>query len=242
MRTEIRRMLLGRGFFVSVFLGMAGIALGASYPELNGLLKPGSFLDLMETALKSQIFLFMLPVVSVLPWADSFLEDWKGGFLKTLLPRMGRIPYVESKVLAVALGGMLAWITASGLMLLVYFLLFFPMEEQGSFPVEKLWELVWMILRTGLIGGILASLGGISGALFGSGYLAYGLPFVGYYFCVILRDRYFETAVWLYPPEWILGAARWGNREAGLWLFLMLFFTVMIGIHGGILHGKLEEL
>lgn len=241
MGCEIRRMLLGKGFFGAVLLAALGLAAGASYPGQQALLPPGSFLKLEKEALYSQIVCFLIPVAAVLPWSDSFLSEWKGGFLKSCLPRMGRRAYVESKVFTVALGGFLAWITAGMVILFFYFVIFFPMEKKGIFPEDTALEFFLTLLRSGLVGGILSSLGGLFGTLFGSIYMAYGLPFVAYYFCMILHDRYFEDAFWLYPPQWIEGSFWWGTDQAGLWLFLLLLLLTVMGGHGCVLYTRLEE-
>lgn len=242
MGSEIRRMLPGRGFLAAVLLGMAAVAMGASYPKIEGLLASGSFLEMEQKALTSQAVCFLLPVVSVLPWSDSFLEEWKGGFLKASLPRMGRRFFVQSKVFTVALGGFLAWLLSGVAVLLVYFIIYFPLEKKGAFQGEQLLSLLEILFRSSLLAAILASFGGLCAAATGSAYMAYGLPFVGYYFCMILHERYFEEALWLYPKEWLAGTAAWGEKNQGLWLFLFLFLGAVMGIHGGVLYGRLEEI
>lgn len=242
MNAEIRRMLPGRGFLAAVFLACAAIALGADYPKMDQLLEGGSFIKLEAEALSSQMVSFLLPVAAVLPWSDSFLEEWKGGFLKSSLPRIGRRIYVESKIFTVALGGFLAWLLGGALILLFFFIIFFPFEKQGSFPVQEIGLLLAPLARGSLLAAILASAGGICGTVTGSVYMAYGLPFVGYYFCMILHERYFEEALWLYPREWLAGSGDWGEKGQGLWLFLLLLLGITIVIHGAVLYGRLEEV
>ena len=149
---------------------------------------------------------------------------------------------MESKVFTVALGGFLAVFLAGTLMFFIYFAVFFPLEEQGRFPWNSVWELTEILLRCGMLGGIISTFGGICGALTGSVYLTFGLPFVSYYFCVILRDRYFENALWLYPPQWIEGSAKWGADSMGLWLFLLVFLGLVMVVHGGILYDRVSEI
>lgn len=242
MDSEIRRMLSGRGFLAAVLLGCMGIAMGAAYPKLEGLLETGSFLKLEAEALSSQAACFLLPVSAVLPWSDSFLEEWKGGFLKSSLPRTGRRAYVESKIFAVALGGFLAWLLAGILVMFCYFVIFFPLEKRGVFPVQQIPGFIFPLLRGSLLCAVLGSLGGICGTVTGSAYMAYGLPFVGYYFCMILHERYFQEALWLYPREWLAGSSAWGRDGQGLWLFLLLFLGTSMAVHGGVLYGRLEEI
>lgn len=244
MKNELMRMVSGRGFCVSLLAAAAAVILGTPWTELaaDGLLENGAFVDLFYKALSSKIVCYVMPVIAVLPWSDSFLSEWKGGFLKSALPRTGRRAYMENKLLAVALGGFLAWTLAGVLVCSGYFLVFFPMEKRGTVPVNALRESAETLLRCGLIGGIFGSLGGISGVLGGSSYLAFGIPFVVYYFCMILQERYFPDALWLYPPQWITGSADWGANKEGLWLFLLLLLFITSGAHAAVLYARLEEL
>lgn len=242
MSSEIRRMLSGKGFLAAVLLGCIGIAMGADYPKVEGLLETGSFLKLETEALSSGMAGFLLPVSAVLPWSDSFLEEWKGGFLKSSLPRIGRRDYVESKIFTVALGGFLAWLLAGLLVLFCYFVIFFPLEKQGAFPVQQIPGFLFPLLRGSLMCAVLGSLGGICGTVTGSVYMAYGLPFVGYYFCMILHERYFQEALWLYPREWLAGSSSWGKNDQGLWLFLLLLLGISMAVHGGVLYEQLREI
>ena len=113
MRTEIKRMLSGRNFWAAVFLGVLGIGFGAVYPKLGEELLPAwNFLSMEKKAFYSETACFFVPLAAVLPWSDSFLGEWKGGFLKAVLPRTGRLDYVGNKVVAVALSGFLTWLLA----------------------------------------------------------------------------------------------------------------------------------
>lgn len=242
---ELRRLFRSKNFILGVMIGAAGLFFGAAYPDakdLEKLLAAGSFIEMEKKAFISQVFLLLLPIAAVLPWSDSFLSEKQGGFLKSALPRTGRRYYVESKVFTVAAGGFFTVALAGFFVLFTFFTVFFPREVQGKFPLENLYELLFLILRTSLLGGILASVGGICAVLGNSVYLALGLPFVIYYFCVILRDRYFQNALWLYPPQWVEGSAKWGGNGIGLWLFLLLFLGFLMLVHGGLLYGKLEEI
>ena len=242
MGNEIMRMLNGKGFWLGFMTAMAGISLGASYPELQGLLNPGSFVDMETEALKSNAMIFFLPLAAVLPWSDSFIRERQGGFLKTALPRTGRRYYVESKVFTTALGGFLSVFLAGALMFLAYFMIFFPLEAQGKFPWGQTAELGRILLRCGLVAAALSTGGGIFAGLTGSVYLAFGFPFVLYYFCVILRDRYLKKALWLYPPQWMEGSAEWGEKGLGLWLFLFVLLGMLMALYGGILYDRVEEI
>ena len=140
------------------------------------------------------------------------------------------------------MSGFLVWLLAVITVLLVNFVIFYPMEAKGSFPKEQFLELLMKALRMGLVGSILSTFGGICGTLWNSAYMAYGIPFVSYYFGIILHERYFKDQIWFYPVEWILADGNWGTDKAGLWLFLLLFLLVLMGIFGGVLNGKVEEI
>ena len=212
MRVETKRMLLGRSFLAAWLIACFSIAAGQTYPSLKKALTCGTFISLLDGSLKSQMVSFAIPV------------------------------YVEGKVFSVMTSGFLVWIFAISIILLVNFVIFYPMEIKGSFPKEQFLELLMKALRMGLIGSILSTFGGICGTLWNSAYMAYGIPFVSYYFGIILHDRYFKDQIWFYPVEWILADGNWGTDKAGLWLFLLLFLLVLMGILGGVLNGKVEEI
>ena len=209
MRVETKRMLLGRSFLAAWLIACFSIAAGQTYPSLKKALTCGTFISLLDGSLKSQMVSFAIPVAAVLPWSDSFLQEYKSGFLKAAFPRTNRRLYVEGKVFSVMTSGFLVWIFAISTILLVNFVIFYPMEAKGSFPKEQFLELLMKALRMGLIGSILSTFGGICGTLWNSAYMAYGIPFVSYYFGIILHDRYFKDQIWFYPVEWILADGNW---------------------------------
>ena len=209
MRVETKRMLLGRSFLAAWLIACFSIAAGQTYPSLKKALTCGTFISLLDGSLKSQMVSFSIPVAAVLPWSDSFLQEYKSGFLKAAFPRTNRRLYVEGKVFSVMTSGFLVWIFAISTILLVNFVIFYPMEIKGSFPKEQFLELLMKALRMGLIGSILSTFGGICGTLWNSAYMAYGIPFVSYYFGIILHDRYFKDQIWFYPVEWILADGNW---------------------------------
>ena len=242
MSGEMKRMLTSKNFLAAWLISCAALLFGQTYPSLKKPLTCGAFIDLLDSAIKGQIVSFILPIAAVLTWSDSFLQEYRSGFLKTALPRTSRSQYVEGKVFSILMSGFLVWLLAVITVLLVNFVIFYPMEIKGSFPKEQFLELFMKGLRMGLIGSILSTFGGICGTLWNSAYMAYGIPFVSYYFGIILHDRYFKDQIWFYPVEWILADGNWGTDKAGLWLFLLLFLLVLMGILGGVLNGKVEEI
>lgn len=242
MTGEMKRMLTGKSFLAAWLIACISLAAGASYPNLKKILETGAFIRLLYGSLKSQVLSFALPVAAVLPWSDSFLQEYKSGFLKAALPRTDRRHYVEGKIFSVLMSGFLVWVFAVLTMLFVSFVIFYPMEARGDFPKELLLGLVQKALRMAITGSILSTFGGICAVLGNSAYMAYGIPFVTYYFGIILHERYFGELIWFYPVEWIWASGGWGPDLVGLWLFLLLFLLVLIFIFGGVLYGKLREI
>lgn len=242
MTGEMKRMLTGKSFLAAWLIACLSLAAGASYPNLKKVLECGTFLRLLNGSLESQVLSFAIPVAAVLPWSDSFLQEFKSGFLKAALPRTNRRRYVEGKVFSVLMSGFLVWIFAALTMLFISFVIFYPMEAKGAFPKELLFELLQKALRLGITGGILSTFGGICGILGNSVYMAYGIPFVTYYFGIILHERYFKEQIWFYPVEWISVSGNWGFQKDGLFLFLLLLLLVLILIFEGVLYGKIQEI
>lgn len=149
MRVETKRMLLGRSFLAAWLIACFSIAAGQTYPSLKKALTCGTFISLLDGSLKSQMVSFAIPVAAVLPWSDSFLQEYKSGFLKAAFPRTNRRLYVEGKVFSVMTSGFLVWIFAISTILLVNFVIFYPMEIKGSFPKEQFLELLMKALRMG---------------------------------------------------------------------------------------------
>ncbi len=127
-------MSTGRGFWLSVVLCVAGLLAGITWP--SGVQPSGTFFTMVQKAFCAKPVCYLLPVIAVLPWSDSFLREWKSGYLKAVLPRIGRRAYVEIKILTVAGGGILAVWLAAIVVTFGSFLVCFPQEKAGSIAVE----------------------------------------------------------------------------------------------------------
>ena len=82
MTGEMKRMLTGKSFLAAWLIACLSLAAGASYPNLKKVLECGTFLRLLNGSMESQVLSFAIPVAAVLPWSDSFLQEFKSGFLK----------------------------------------------------------------------------------------------------------------------------------------------------------------
>lgn len=239
-----KRMLSGRGFWLAAALAAAALVLGTPFPETEAgkALEAGSFYRLLKEAYGSQIVLFMLPAAAVLPYGDAYLREEQLGFIRFLILRRTKRAYLQDKLVTVPMGGFLAWCFAGAAVLLLYFLLLFGREARGPADWEALGLLAAAALRTGLAGGILANVSAALAALTRSVYMAYGLPFVIYYFLVILRERYLEGLYCISPKEWILAEEYWGPSGGGLPLFLLALLGVTAALHGLALSRSIEEV
>ena len=185
MSGEMKRMLTSKNFLAAWLIACAALLFGQTYPSLKKPLTCGAFINLLDSAIKGQIVSFILPIAAVLTWSDSFLQEYKSGFLKTALPRTSRSQYVEGKVFSILMSGFLVWLLAVITVLLVNFVIFYPMEVKGNIPKDLLTEFLMKALRMSILGGIISTLGGICGTLCQSAYMAYGIPFISYYFGII---------------------------------------------------------
>ena len=201
--------------------------------------RPGIFFRWKRKPFIRRRPVFLSPLAAVLPWSDSFLGEWKGGFLKAVLPRTGRLDYVGNKVVAVALSGFLTWLLAGVLISFGYFVVFFPMEHQGSFPVEEGREFLYILLRLGLLGGIsVSTLGGAA-----CGCLPVGIPGLGPAFCglLFLHDSprpVFCSGLLALPAPVDRGERRLGRGKAGT---VAVSAGVFAGGDGSPRHGAVSE-
>lgn len=75
----------------------------------------------------------------------------------------------------------------------------------------------------------------------GSAYLAFGLPFLLWYSCIILRERYLESLYYLDPSEWLSPQNDWGTVQTGLWILLVSLALLGAAAHRMVLERKLTE-
>ena len=128
MSGEMKRMLTSKNFLAAWLIACAALLFGQTYPSLKKPLTCGAFISLLDGSIKSQIVAFILPIAAVLTWSDSFLQEYRSGFLKTALPRTSRSQYVEGKVFSILMSGFLVWLLAVITVIWVNFVIFFPME------------------------------------------------------------------------------------------------------------------
>lgn len=241
---DLKRMLRDRKLYLAVLLSFFGILAGTVWPqrEKETVLAAGTFLEMTTDALRSRTVLFLLPLTAVLPYGDEYLRERQGKFQRFLLARRGKREYCLDKVFTTALSGALVWSIAAFLGTLFFFLLFFAREQVWNWPMETVRELLIATGRVCLAASALASLSAVCAIVGGTVYLAFGLPFVLFYSCVILRDRYLEKLYCIDPAEWISASQNWGEGKFGLWLFLLLLAFGCAALHALALGHALREI
>lgn len=182
-----------------------------------------------------------IPILSVLPYATSYIDELKSKYVRFNLIRTNYITYTTSCILVCFLSGWLVILIGNVLAWGVFTLLLLPMEKAG----ESSQQVVFLLLRTCMLmslnGGLWAVVGMTMSAFMESKYIAYASPFIIYYLLIILCKRYLHNAVLLYPPNWT-NPDVWPFGALGAALFL-LELTAICGIVFIVRAGKrLREL
>ncbi len=225
---------LGLPFFLGA-LAMAG-ALGASgADDLIRLLRSpqilpaGYHIDFLLTALDSDMAAPFVPIVAVLPFAGSYVEEIKSKFARFSMLRTSFTGYLLSHALACFLSG--AAVVTAGVLLAaaVGALCFLPMELAATGSSSTFPDLLRACVPYAACGGMWALLGMTMSTLMESKYIAYASPFVIYYLLVILYERYFPNALLIYPRQWLVPSSLW---PFGIWgpTVLMVELSAMLGI------------
>lgn len=221
------RFLLGMLFVTAaVFLASSETLLEAFRSEDP--LTYGFHGSLVLSAVKSDTIILCMPIVCALPFAGSFVDDVKNGFLKLYIHRVSRQAYILGKALGcivsgglvVALGLLLSYGTAA--------LVFLPLEaapEPDAESPEYFRELCTACGRFFLSGGLCSLAGLTLSSLMESRYIAYGAPFILYYVLIILHERYFDRLFVLYPKAWLFSGEEW---VVGAWSVTPLLLELMV--------------
>lgn len=228
-------------WLLSVFC-FAAMTAAVPFSKMELPLRAGTFLQYYKTALSSRGILFLIPIISVLPEGASYVKETSNGFLKLYIIRISRMDYIKRKILLVYAGGFLPFFVAGVLSFLFHFLLFYPLELKGVIEKEGVLEVLFLLSRICLVGGIMAEISGVFAAVFRNYYMAYGLPFVCYYLLIILKDRYLPDLYAMYPGEWIVPQQDWGTNGMGIWMFFFVFSVGVCLLHGLLLYHRLKEI
>lgn len=191
-------------FVAFCFLGSAEDLIRI-FRERN-LLPNGYCYSFTRSAFDSDMLTSFLPILVVIPFSGTYVEDVKSKFSRFFLIRSNYFSYLFSRIFicflcggcTCFLGGLLSWFGAA--------LLFCPLErveKAGETLTEQIWPVLALLFMNG---GFWAILGMTMSTIMESKYIAYASPFIVYYFLIILYDRYF-------PNAWLLSPKNWWNPE-----------------------------
>lgn len=163
---DVRRAFLSRKFMIAVMLCCMIYLLG-SISEKGAT----DILYILDVSINTSAFYHLLPIVAVLPFSCSYLEDRKSGYIKFILQRVTPKQYLVARFFVVALSG--AFATILGMLLFLAVLpVFHPWAvlryEEGYIAIYSYMEDIvqhksWILYFT-----FYAYLQGLSGMFWGS--------------------------------------------------------------------------
>ena len=123
LKIELNRAFINRLFAAALIIGgvlavwqvidrvipiLAGQDSYLEYPD-KAMLAPGSVWDIWMGvdifSLQSYLYFLLLPLLAVLPFADSYFSDCKTGYVKSVYTRAKKSSYIFAKLAAVFLSG-----------------------------------------------------------------------------------------------------------------------------------------
>lgn len=223
---------------IQIILGIASATILAFLSSIDTLLQlfPITALQTNDyhtnfvlNAVHSDTLASFIPILAVLPYTASYIDDVKSKFVRFFLVRTNYATYLINRILVCFLSGGL--VITAGILLAwgVSALLFLPMEKVAETPSESTALLLKACGLLFLVGGLWAVLGMAMSTIMESKYIAYASPFIVYYLLVILYERYFPNAWLLYPKNW-LNPEIWpyGIGSAALFLLELTFLCGLV--------------
>lgn len=169
-------------------------------------------------ALDGDALAVCLPIVCALPYAASFVDDVKTGFLKLYIHRTSQRRYILGKAAGCLISGgaviVLGLWLAYGLAAALFTPLEGPLAPNAADPEHAM----TLLRNCGLIflsGGFWSLFGLAISAFMQSKYIAYAAPFIFYYVLIILCERYFTSLYVVYPKAWLSPGAEWAMGRWG---------------------------
>jgi hypothetical protein len=134
---EFKRGLLSKKFFIAIFLNCLCLAVGIYNNRLALLMFKGLVLFYLGYLLTpAGVLTIMAPIIAVLPFAASFVEDKEKFFIRSILIRESRTQYFLKKYLVTGLLGSIS-VALPLVLLLIINLLFFPKGDFNLGSMQK---------------------------------------------------------------------------------------------------------
>lgn len=249
----LQQAFTGIFFFLALGGMVLALAVGGFFSTWSafqdyekGLLEYGIHFTILQNTLKTDAVYFFLPIFSTVPFAASFLEDTESGFIKSVLPRSGRMYYIAGKILAAGISGGMVPVTGIGMFGGILQLVLLPMEkqvimEQMNITYGK--DIGRVCVLFFCAGMLFALLGMLFSILTSSKYMAYAAPFVLEYTLIILHERYLKNMYMIDPRIWLHPAdGQWFLGELGTMIFMILLVLLIVLILFAVMIGRVEEL
>ncbi len=206
------------------WLGAVFIAAAVFLASMDGVLEAlrsedplaaGFHGDLVVKAMSADAIVICLPIVCALPYAASYVDEVKTGFIKLYIHRTSQRAYILGKVAGCLVSGGLVMVAGLWLAYGASALVFLPLEaapKPGEETPAYAVELANACGPVFLSGGFWALFGMTMSSLMESRYIAYASPFIFYYICIILCERYFSWLYVIYPKAWLSAEGWQGGR------------------------------
>lgn len=153
---ELKRAFLSPSFFIIFAIGTlisllhiyhevlpwVPIDLSFPTPPLTPFVK---WIGLDAFSFASSLFYLLMPLISAIPFADSYLLDVKSGFIKNVYTKVAKVKYVLAKYIATFLSGALAFVLPLLVNLVIVSLMLpsiIPDPTTGTNPItnRNMWD------------------------------------------------------------------------------------------------------
>ena len=267
IKTEFKRAFINPMLVISICIG-CGISLWQffthtfPYPVLNDYttVPPGTYppslfvtaLGMERISVAGSVFFYMLPILAVIPFADSFFTDLKSGYIKNVFTRTSKSNYYTAKYIAVFLSAAAA---VSIPMLLNFFLtaackpMVIPEPNTGLFHHGNImWGKIYFsrpalyyflyILLDASFAGIFACLAITLSFFLSNRFLVIVSPFIIYIFvhaaAFLAGQAHFDICMFLAPSQGMIGL-----RFYHVLICALILFAIPLGIY--IYRGRKDE-
>lgn len=211
--TDFRRAMTGRWFLAALLASAAALymSIGSQTHYLLTELRYLSEYDaiyydlceLLMQGMRGDFGVLTLPALSALPFAAQALTELKCGAIRPVIFRAGRKSWIAGKLAGCLLSGMLLHAASAGLLALALNLLVW--RHGAQLPLGEWAELLPLLLRRMLCGGVWACVGCVLALLTETAAAAYLAPLCLCYAMVMISTRFFPDAALLNPTNWLTG-------------------------------------
>lgn len=239
MKRRIKNIFLEKTILIGIIAAVSGILIGSimGIGDMQ-IWKEENVWNLLMEGLKSRILCFLIPVTAAVSGSGLYLKEKQSGFLKFYVIREDKTRYQQEKTVQIFYHTIGIWSLSVFLVLMI-----FQMLGSGEIlyvgQKENLREIgmaMSLFLKAILICAAAAHLGAVCAIVTKSIYLTMGIPFIAYYFLILIQERYFEPMPWLSPIWWMT------QNQISIWSGLAVGVLAMWQLHRLFLKTELCEI